>query len=314
MAQVRLNLSDLKRTPIVGAPEIKEVENGEQIEGSGATGTPNGAAQGVGGPDHGLEHSDTRQLAPGDGEANSAGRSAHQVGPASVDQNESAASVNVDSDLDTTGAGDAGGVLGDSSGGDAALEPVGQPVKPAPGLLKGLRLGGPKPTIPAKPAALHPPVASSVEGPADSLKALATSESAGVPTIASMVPYEDEIPATAPERELPEEMTEGMTKFVESLDTIYRVLSDPELMSQAIRNIMMELQNNKQYIKLIADDDVAVMIRGMRESMGLARIRKEEGKAKRAGGSAAGRKANPKNDDMMDSLLAIAGGTGMKFD
>jgi hypothetical protein len=64
--------------------------------------------------------------------------------------------------------------------------------------------------------------------------------------------------------------------FVESLDGIYQVLHDPEMFGQAVRMVMLELQENNEYDKLLADSDIHVMIRGMRRTMGLARVRKQE--------------------------------------
>lgn len=89
---------------------------------------------------------------------------------------------------------------------------------------------------------------------------------------------EGETAASAPTRELPEDMTDGMKLFVESLDGIYDVLFDAELFGNMTKNIMVELSENPEYIKLIADEDVHTMIRGMRDAMGLARIKKVESK------------------------------------
>lgn len=118
------------------------------------------------------------------------------------------------------------------------------------------------------------------------------------------------MPVEAPTRELPADLDEQSKAFVASLDQIYTLASDPELFGQYIRSIMTEMQTNPQYTKLICDDDVATMIRGMRESMGLARIKKEVNKTKRSGGSTATKKSNPKADGMMDELAAMAAQLG----
>lgn len=192
-------------------------------------------------------------------------------------------------------------------------------------LLKGLNLGGTKarPTAPASPPT---PKQESTKGPGDSstravadaptgLKALAQDESPGLTTVSEAIKYDDEIPAQAPERELPEELDEAMQGFVQALDSVYnpQVLHDPELCGQMIRRIMSELQEQPQYIKLIQDDDAMVMIRGMRESMGLARIRKLESKRKPSGGSRA-KKATGKAAEALDDLQALAGEMGMSFE
>lgn len=118
------------------------------------------------------------------------------------------------------------------------------------------------------------------------------------------------MPVDAPTRDLPADLDDQAKAFVSSLDQIYTLASDPELFGQYIRSIMTELQTNPQYTKLICDDDVATMIRGMRESMGLARIKKEVNKTKRTSGSTSTKKSNPKADGMMDELAALAAQMG----
>jgi hypothetical protein len=88
--------------------------------------------------------------------------------------------------------------------------------------------------------------------------------------------FDDEIEATAPDRVLDPDLTAEQLAFVESLDGIYQVLHDPEMFGQAVRMVMLELQENNEYDKLLADSDIHVMIRGMRRTMGLARVRKQE--------------------------------------
>lgn len=124
------------------------------------------------------------------------------------------------------------------------------------------------------------------------------------------VHFADEIPATAPTRELPEELTQQQRDFVQSLDGIYTVLDDTDMFAQLIRIIMIELQQNPEYIKLVQDQDVHVMIRAMRNTMGLARVKKQESKAKRSGGSAATKKKGMPagvTEDMLNDLNSLAG-------
>lgn len=106
--------------------------------------------------------------------------------------------------------------------------------------------------------------------------------------------FEDEIEATAPDRDLPPDLTAEQLSFVESLDGVYQVLHDPELFGQSVRLVMIELQENKEYEKLIADSDIHIMIRGMRRTMGLARVRKQE----------KGRKASTNKNARVKSSLA----------
>lgn len=69
--------------------------------------------------------------------------------------------------------------------------------------------------------------------------------------------------------------------FTGSLDSVYAALHEPELLGNVVRGIMIELANHPEYRKLISPMDYHTMVRGMRESMGMARIKKEESKAKR---------------------------------
>lgn len=196
--------------------------------------------------------------------------------------------------------------VGTHSGSDGAPDPAPQRVTG----LAGLKLNAAKPSS-ILPDAPPTGATTTAAGPVDSLEALAKDESTGSPTIESISGFPDEIPATAPDREVPDDLSDEAKNFVQSLDSMYEVLNDPELFGQMIRSIMMELQNNPQYSKLICDDDVMVMIRGMRESMGLARIRKEAKKKSTPSGS---RKSVAKNDEVFDDLAALAGSMGMSFD
>lgn len=121
----------------------------------------------------------------------------------------------------------------------------------------------------------------------------------------------DEIEATAPDRDLPPDLTKQQTEFVESLDGIYQVLPDPEMFGQAVRQIMLELQENPEYIKLVQDQDVATMIRGMRNTMGLAKIRKQEKSRKSGTGTRKSARATSSvSDEDMALLDSVMGGFG----
>lgn len=118
--------------------------------------------------------------------------------------------------------------------------------------------------------------------------------------------FDDEIEATAPARALEPDLTPEMLGFVETLDGLYSVLHDPEMFGQSVRIIMMELQENKEYQKLLADQDVHVMIRGMRRTMGLARVRKQE-KSRKATTNKSARKKSGVSDDAMAMLDQLMG-------
>lgn len=121
----------------------------------------------------------------------------------------------------------------------------------------------------------------------------------------------DEIEATAPDRELPEDLTQDMVGFVELLDSVYEILNDSEMFGQQVRTIMMELQENPEYEKLISDTDVHVMIRAMRNTMGLAKIRKQA--KKRTTSTASGRARKPsRKQALMDKALNLS--IGMDID
>jgi hypothetical protein len=115
-----------------------------------------------------------------------------------------------------------------------------------------------------------------------------------------------ETAATAPTRDLPEDMEDGMRLFVQSLDSLYDTLFDSELFSSVTRNIMQELADNREYKKLIADDDVHIMIKGMREAMGLARVKKVETKARKPASHAKRGGAKVSDDDLalLESLTS----------
>jgi len=118
--------------------------------------------------------------------------------------------------------------------------------------------------------------------------------------------FDDEIEATAPDRILPDDITTDMRAFVQTLDGIYTVLHDPEMFGQSVRLIMMELQENPEYDRLLSDPDVHTMIRGMRRTMGLARVRKQEKKRGAATKTNARKKAGV-SDSAMSMLQKLMG-------
>src|SRR3546814_10412199 len=109
-------------------------------------------------------------------------------------------------------------------------------------------------------------------------------ESLDEPTERSQFP--DEIEATAPARELPADMTAQQLQFVESLDVIYTVLHDEDMLGQSIRSVMQELQENKEFIQLVSDHDINTLIKTKRNVMGVAKIRTAEKSTKRKTGGA----------------------------
>jgi hypothetical protein len=76
---------------------------------------------------------------------------------------------------------------------------------------------------------------------------------------------------------------------------------------------MMELQENPEYEKLVSDTDVHVMIRAMRNTMGLARVRKQAKQRKANTGTKA--RTPSKKQALMDKALSLSIGIpGMDVD
>lgn len=116
--------------------------------------------------------------------------------------------------------------------------------------------------------------------------------------------FHDEIEATAPDRELPEDLSAEGHAFVESLNRIYEILNDSEMFGQQIRQLMMELQENPEFQELLSDQDVHVMIRAMRNTMGLARVKKQS--KQRKSGTTAKSRAPSKKQALMDKALGLS--------
>lgn len=167
-------------------------------------------------------------------------------------------------------------------------------------LAKGSGGGtSPDTTKPAVPEAPKPEaLPATQEAPKSNLETLMASTGGSLGFTSR---FADEIPATAPIRDLPPELAEQAVSFTKSLDSVYACLHEPELLGGVVRGIMIELANHPEYRKLISTADYHTMVKGMRESMGLARIKKEESKAKRTGS----KKSTVVTD--LDALNALEG-------
>lgn len=168
------------------------------------------------------------------------------------------------------------------------------PAKPAP-KLAGLKF--------AKAPGTTSPASTSSINSLDDLESLDLSAVEAVAAEPKLSQFADETPAQKPTRELSAELDKQQRQFIELIDGVYDQLHDPEFLGQVIRNIMIELKENPQYIKHICDDDVRVWIRTMRESMGLARVKKLETKAKRGSGGAS--RSKKVDDDLMADLESL---------
>lgn len=130
--------------------------------------------------------------------------------------------------------------------------------------------------------------------------------------------FTDETPATMPTREIPEGVNPAEIQgFVELIDSVYALLHDAELLGQVIKQIMLELKSNPQYMRMVVREDVRTWVQAMRKNMGLARIQAEAKKAKtRTGGSTGGKTGASKTakaeqiaeyDDIFDSIAGDFG-------
>lgn len=119
-----------------------------------------------------------------------------------------------------------------------------------------------------------------------------------------LVIHSDMIPAEMPPRELPADMTQEMQGFVTLVEGIYTCMNDPELFGNVIRNLMQELQSHPEYDKLLVDEDVGAMMKGLRSSMGMAVIKKQEKTPRKASAKA------PKTAAMASALDNMDFGDG----
>lgn len=190
------------------------------------------------------------------------------------------------------------------------------PAEPAKPKGLGLNVAGSfkKPTAPVptkSPASAKPKPAPKADDGEFSLEDLAAMNASDIPSAGSDADdsgFPDEIEATAPDRDLPPDLLPEQLAFVESLDGIYGVLHDSEMFGQTVRMVMIELQENPEYEKLLSDSDVHTMIRGMRRTMGLARVRKQE-KSRKATTNKNARKKAGVSDDAMALLNSLMSGS-----
>jgi hypothetical protein len=190
-----------------------------------------------------------------------------------------------------------------SGQGDSGGQPAGGTVASGDDAGSGVQPKSGLSSLPISAAARDSGVdTSSVAGTSiDSLESLDATEDAGLTPRAGVTYFADETPATKPTRELPEGITKEELGFVDQLDSVYEIIHDPDLLGGVIRNIMVELKSNAEYAKLMSPDDYRVMVRGMRESMGLARVKKTEAKAKRG----TSKKSSKVDIDMLADLEGL---------
>lgn len=90
--------------------------------------------------------------------------------------------------------------------------------------------------------------------------------------------YLDEVPATAPVRDLPTELDKSQKSFIDSLNAIYTLHDDPDMFVDMVKKIMSEMQDNPDLALLLAPggEDSNAMIRGLRQQAGMAQVKKQE--------------------------------------
>lgn len=118
--------------------------------------------------------------------------------------------------------------------------------------------------------------------------------------------YLDQIAATAPIRDLPAELTDQQRSFIESLDALYSG-AEPELLAQVCVSIMTELQSHPALDSQLMDEDIRTLIIAMRNSMGLARVKKATAKTKPASGGAT---KKPSGNARVNEVLSILDSLG----
>lgn len=181
---------------------------------------------------------------------------------------------------------------------------------PAKPKLAGLTLGK---VAPPTPPVAGPAQDDPLSDGALDLASLMDDESAPPVAAPARKRFDDEIPATAPTRPIPDEATPAMLKFVSLIDSVYDMQFDVDLLGNVIKAIMIELQTNPIYISkdwkrsLVQPDDIRIWIRNMREVMGLNKIVKQEAKAKRG----SSKKKTVDSNEMLDDLASLGFSIGV---
>lgn len=183
-----------------------------------------------------------------------------------------------------------------------------KPSGPAPTSALAKRFGS-RPEQPSDSsdsnAGTHPaPEPERADDVIGNLADLSESEAGSKPALAERAKlatkFDDEVPADAPPRVL-DDLNEQQLAFVALLDGVYKVTHEPEFLGDVVSNIMVELQKNQEYRKLVQPKDIRTMIQGMRASMGMARIKKQE-KSRKAGPGRGAKSSKALDTDILSSL------------
>lgn len=109
----------------------------------------------------------------------------------------------------------------------------------------------------------------------------------------------NEVPAEAVVREIADDASPGILKFIEMLDAVPKLFHDPDTLGQVIRNIMVSLSEEESFIEMVQPDDYKFIIRGMRDVLEGAAIKKASTKRKSSS------KRKPKKTDLDSDDLAM---------
>jgi len=75
--------------------------------------------------------------------------------------------------------------------------------------------------------------------------------------------------------------SEEVKEIQAALETLKNSIDQPEIVGQALRSIMHDMQTNPNLVDLLAPEDIGLMVRGLRESYGVAIAKKQQYKSKR---------------------------------
>lgn len=99
----------------------------------------------------------------------------------------------------------------------------------------------------------------------------------------------DEISADKPEREIPTDADKELVGLLASMDQLYDMVHDPDMMGMALKGFMIELASYPQYRQQIQPADVRLIIQASRRAGATAQVKKAEKKTTRSTGSTKGK-------------------------
>lgn len=100
---------------------------------------------------------------------------------------------------------------------------------------------------------------------------------------------------------------DAMAVFAAEVKRVEELFEEPELLSQVLRTIMVELQEHPEFEEVMSAEDIGMMSRAMRDVLGLASIKKAAAKRKTSGGTSSRSKKkelDPNTKSQLDALFA----------